>query len=924
MPYVVFSVENADRLILMQPPLVPKGFPTFKQIALSYIHAPKQSRRTLSGGFSPEEPCARDAAELIRVAFIGKQVKFEEDYVIEELKRNAGRLQLLTGEDASVMLLEAGLAEVSENLPQKMKKPLNDQYMDLMKAAKKAQKGIFHPKAASRVRQMREMTVSELTKLVQVYNGKELLVRIERAISALVLIISSTEFGDTQIPVHLAGIYDILTEDNEVGMQAKLHTECFLLNRNVNIRFDGTDDRGNILVSIISRKGSFQEELLSKGLAKVDGRDPSVPVQHDKLVKAEAEAKRQRLGIWKNFVENAAKDAEVPDGGYKISAGPPKTAKNELLVVGANGASGVAYNGPVNFTGRLIQVVQGDTIVVREEDTKRYTRLTLSGIRSSKNIVRDQNGGSPECRVSYYEYAWEAKEFLRTRFLGARVVVSVDYARVIPETNEVRPAASVTVLDSGVNIGAALLEEGYAVYFLGRSDVCMNASLLQAAEQEAKARKRGLHGDQPRPTTILTELGRIGESKGRYYLSFFQRGMQGGRPPTLKGVVDLVLGPAFFRVFIPKENFQIPLKLAGVIAPSAALRSNMKDDPFAEEAKDFVTCLIQQREVNLQVYTSDRGGNFIASVMLPNGTNVSLALVEEGLATVGNADGLPFVDKLFAAEEDARSAKKNIWSGDGSIPQRAAKVEAEQRAAISTQLVLLTNNSSSSTNYTISEVSEDGLSVYLQEYGLETDEKKAQIQDLINRTVSASVYLPKKKGELLVAEYKPEKLWCRASVVKILKNKDAAEVHYIDFGNTCLVSTKHIRSIPDLHEYDIVRKTPPFAKLVYLAFLKKEIPTTIAIRGAADIIYEYSDRDIKAHPMYKDCDGSAYYMITVSNNQKSLSEILLQHGYAILDKRTASLFPSEYKRHEAAQETARKEHKALWQYGDINDDDDFH
>ena len=56
----------------------------------------------------------------------------------------------------------------------------------------------------------------------------------------------------------------------------------------------------------------------------------------------------------------------------------------------------------------------------------------------------------------------------------------------------------------------------------------------------------------------------------------------------------------------------------------------------------------------MQVYTSDRVGNFICSVCLLDGTNVSVALVSAGLATVGNADKLPFLQQLHDAEEAAK------------------------------------------------------------------------------------------------------------------------------------------------------------------------------------------------------------------------------------------------------------------------------
>lgn len=78
--------------------------------------------------------------------------------------------------------------------------------------------------------------------------------------------------------------------------------------------------------------------------------------------------------------------------------------------------------------------------------------------------------------------------------------------------------------------------------------------------------------------------------------------------------------------------------------------------------------------MNVQVYTSDRVGNFICSVCLLDGTNVSVALVSAGLATVGNADKLPFLTQLYDAEEEAKEAKRYIWSGSENRPQRSIKM----------------------------------------------------------------------------------------------------------------------------------------------------------------------------------------------------------------------------------------------------------
>jgi staphylococcal nuclease domain-containing protein 1 len=56
-----------------------------------------------------------------------------------------------------------------------------------------------------------------------------------------------------------------------------------------------------------------------------------------------------------------------------------------------------------------------------------------------------------------------------------------------------------------------------------------------------------------------------------------------------------------------------------------------ESEPFGDEAMSFVKELIMQREVDIEVETMDKGGNFIGWLFCEN-TNISLSLVEEGFA----------------------------------------------------------------------------------------------------------------------------------------------------------------------------------------------------------------------------------------------------------------------------------------------------
>ncbi|RNC49089.1 4SNc-Tudor domain protein [Trypanosoma cruzi] len=915
MSYIVFAVDNADRLTLLGPP-TPEG-PNLKQIALSFIQAPKLARRSSTGEFGPEEPFAFEAVELMRTTFIGKPVKFTEDYVIDVLQRHAGRLELSGGEDASVLLLQNGFATVSEHIPARMEKTLFAKYSALMNEAKMAKKGIFAPDAASHTRVLRDLTAEETSKLGEKLKGKVVLVRVEQVLSPTICMVSAEKFPRTQISVRMPGVTIKDSDCLAVSTAARFHTERYLLHRKVKIAFEGVDSFGNILGSVTSSKGVFQTELLLHGFVKINVSTLAFTNHADALRAAEKEAREKRQGLWKNWEESGE------SGTLQVKYGTAAAEAPGLAVNNANRNDGPEYKGPLSFSAVVVQIVNGDTITVRSDEKGELIRVSLAGVRSSKNVTREQDGRSPETRVSYTDYEWEAREFLRTHYIGKRVIVQVEYARQIFETKEVRPVVLVKIPETGANIGLSLLETGYATFLLGKNDVCSEASLLQIAAEKAREKGLGTYGKGKPPVQKIVELHHLGNARGKYYLSFLQRGMQGNRPPLLKGVVDAVLGGGSLRVYIPKENFQIPVKVAGIITPMGAANSSETADPFAEESKDFAVTRLQQFNVEIQVHTVDRAGNFISTVFLPDGTNFSIATVEAGLGTVANADRLPYYQQLIDAEKKAQKEGKYIWSNQSSIPQRAAKLMAERNANGVNCYSRSFGPKSEFIPYVLSEVGEDGYSVYLQEQGDENEERLETLQDLANKVSSLNGEYQPKRGELVVAQYRKDKSWHRAKVLHAKKGEQIVTVLFVDFGTVSETPVKSVRAIPRGPEFALLRDLEPLARLVRLAFLKSKVPSPEANAGyACDVAYEYTDGAVIAKEVYQDGQGNVYYTVTVNENVPSLSETLLQRGVALLDRIAESVDPSEYQRHEAAQAIARRSHKGMWQYGDIDDESD--
>ena len=914
MTHIVFAVDSADRLTLLCPPSSANAEPELKQVALSFIQAPRMGKRLASGEPTPDEPCAYDALEFIRNACIGKQVIFADDFMIEPLQRMSGRLTLPGGEDAGISLLKLGLAQVPERPPPKMDKTLHEKYVAAMSVAREGKKGLFNPNAKN---QLRKVTpVVDADALANNLKGKEEKVRVERVFGGATLYVTILSTGQ-QAQLNLTGIQcpsankrggDQTTAslENIVGDRAKFHTERYLLHRNITVRFEGSQYQ-NLLGSVVSPKGSFQEELLSKGLAKVAGATVSMTDARDALRAAEKAAQEGRHGLWKDFQERALVVQNAPNCG--ISAEPAAVTKD-----------GAALQGPKEFEGIVVQIVNSDTIVVRNVETNEFTKVSLSGIRTSKNVSKDQDGRAPETRVTYSDYAFEAKELLRVKSIGRKVLVHVDSARVIEPTKEVRANATVTDVLTHVNLAALILEAGYASLF--RPEQSSAPDALVDAERIAKEKQVGVHSSKDSPVTKVVELSRLGDAKGKYYLSFLHRGMQGNRPPVWKGVVDVVLGGGSFRVYIAREHFQIPLKLAGVIAPNGGSVQGEPADAFAQEAKDFAIMQLQQVDVDVQVDTSDRAGNFIGNITYgPQGKNFAVALVEAGLATVANAERLPYYSNLLAAEKAAKDAKRNIWSAGASVPAKYAKMEAAKQAQDPTSLratpdapwepVVLANVV-------------DGSTVFLQRRTPSAEAQLAAIQTAIEAAAAGEPYLPG-KGELVACYYKDDKAWYRAKVRSASKEEGFALVSFVDFGSEEEVKLKDIRKVPKEPQFAVLRDAPSTGYTAQLAFLRPMGVEQEYCDRACDEIWAAAEQAGQIVARTVCTDATKTYVCLAkqgSEGIETLNEHLLRSGLAIVAKMFKEIDGPAFLRMEKAQDVARKAHKSMWKYGDVDQDED--
>ena len=138
-----------------------------------------------------------------------------------------------------------------------------------------------------------------------------------------------------------------LENKEEFADESLYFTESRLLQRDVKIILESVNNK-NFVGSIVHPNGNIAEALLREGLAKcVDWSLQCVTSGPEKYRQAQAAAKERKLRVWKN---------------YEGPSGPVISARDK------------------EFTGKAVEVVNGDAIVVKKNKTE-IKKIFLASIR---------------------------------------------------------------------------------------------------------------------------------------------------------------------------------------------------------------------------------------------------------------------------------------------------------------------------------------------------------------------------------------------------------------------------------------------------------------------------------------------------------------------------------------------------------------
>ncbi|KAK6488168.1 nuclease domain-containing protein 1-like isoform X1 [Huso huso] len=868
------------------------GPPPERQINLSNVRAGALARRAAQSQpdakDTPDEPWAFQAREYLRKKMIGKEICFTVENKTPQ-GREYGMVYLgkdTTGENIAESLVAEGLASVRRegirgNNPDQVR------LCDLEDQSKSAKKGMWGDGAGIHTIRDLKYTIENPRHFIDSLHQKPVNAVIEHVRDGAV--VRALLLPDYYlVTVMLSGIkcpsFKREPDGQEIpepfAAEAKFFTESRLLQRDVQIILESCPNQV-ILGTILHPNGNITELLLKDGFARCVDWSIAVYTQGaDKLRAAERSAKERKVRIWKDYVAPTA-NLDQKDK---------------------------------QFVAKVMQIVNADAIVVKLNSGENKT-IHLSSIRPPRiegEANQEKNKDKDKRFRPLYDipYMFEAREFLRKKLTGKKVNVTVDYIRAATTVTDTGTTPSFpertcsTVTIGGINIAEALVSKGLATVIRYRQDDDQRSSHydeLLAAEARAIKNGKGLHSKKEVPIHRVADIS--GDTqKAKQFLPFLQRA---GRS---EAVVEYVFSGSRLKLYMPKETCLITFLLAGIDCPRGSRNTagGIQDaEPFSDEACLFTKELVLQREVEVEVESMDKAGNFIGWLHI-DGLNLSVALVEHALSKVHfTAERSSYYKTLLSAEEPARLKKEKIWSNYEEQPtEEVVQVTEEKERIASYKPVFVTEIT-------------DELHFYVQD--VETGTQLETLMETMRSEIAAhppveGSYLPR-RGDYCISKFADGE-WYRARVEKI---ESPAKVHvfYIDYGNRELVPSTRLGALPPAFNIRTLS-----AQATEYGFAYIQVPQDEDAR--ADVV-DSIVRDIQNTQCLLNVEymgGSCPHVtLQFTDSKDDVGLGLVKQGMVMVDVRKEKHLQKVVKEYLIAQESAKAARLNLWRYGDFRADD---
>lgn len=660
------------------------------------------------------------------------------------------------------------------------------------------------------------------------------------------------------------------------GDEAQQFVESRLLQRKVKVSLLGVTPQGQLVATLLHPNGNIARFLLEEGLARCqDHHSAMLGGDMTLLRQAELTAKTARKGV---FTGLAA----------------PKGA----------GAAAVEYI--------VSRVLNADTIFIRNK-AGQEKKISLTSIRQPKPSDPKQ---AP--------FSVDAKEFLRKKVIGKSVKVTVNGKKPATEGYEEREVA--TVVQGNTNIGLALVEAGYASVIRHRmddDDRSPDYDSLLVAEAEAQKDGRGMWSPKPPKVKQYQDYSESVQ-KAKLEVGILQRSKR------IPAVVDFVKSGSRFVVLVPRENAKLTLVLSGIRAPRSARGPNDAGEPFGQEAHDLAIRRCMQRDAEIDVETIDKVGGFIGTLYV-NKENFTKVLLEEGFATVHaySAEQSGHANEYFAAEQRAKEARKGLWHDwDPSKEAEAEESEAANATGNESEAAAASRRKDYR-DVMVTHIDPETGRLKLQQIGTGTSALTELMSAFrafhINKANDTPLPGPPKAGDWVAAQFTEDGNWYRAKVRRNDREKQQAEVVYIDFGNSEVLPWKSLR--PLTQPQFSAQKLRPQAVDAVLSLLQFPTSPDYLDDAVAFLGDQTFDRQLVANVDHIEPEGTLHVTLLDPSVSKSLNQSInadvVREGFAMVPRKLKAWerASTETLEHLRELETeAKADRLGMWEYGDLTED----
>lgn len=254
---------------------------------------------------------------------------------------------------------------------------------------------------------------------------------------------------------------------------------------------------------------------------------------------------------------------------------------------------------------------------------------------------------------------FEAREFVRKKLINKKVHCNLDYISPARENFPEKHCYTVTI--GGANVAETMVAKGLAHVVRYRQDDDQRSSRYN--DHQAIKKQIGVHAKKDVPQHRINDLTADHSRIKVQYLPSWQRALR------TEGIVEFIASGSRIRLYIPKDGCLVTFLLARITCSRSSRPAlngvpAQPGEPFGDEALAFTRDRILLRDVSVHIETTDKAGTSVVGwLWTDNNVNLSVALVEEGLAEVHfSAEKSDHYRALKTAEDSAKAKKKNRWA----------------------------------------------------------------------------------------------------------------------------------------------------------------------------------------------------------------------------------------------------------------------